>query len=82
MEHTTEKLIIHNQSNLTPEQYLIGLIEVIKLGRISGESYCFVTTFQSGYRIISMRNAKSDKFIIQDTHDSSQQELELKNRCE
>lgn len=76
------KLIIQNDSNHKLEDVLLGVIEVIKLGRISGLGYCFVTTFQQDYRIIAVCNAKSDRFIIQDTYNLTQQELELNNNCE
>lgn len=48
------KLIIQNDSNHKLEDVLLGVIEVIKLGRISGLGYCFVTTFQQDYRIIAV----------------------------
>lgn len=76
------KVIIQNDSSHKIEDVLVGVIEVIKLGRISGLGYCAVTTFHQDYRIIAVCNTKSDRFVIQDTYNLTQQELELKNNCE
>jgi hypothetical protein len=63
------KVIIQNDSSHKTEDVLLGVIEVIKQGRISGsdlDTYCYITTFEAGYAVASVKNLKSDKFVIID----------------
>lgn len=60
----TEKLIIRNQSDLRMDDVLVLARSVIIGGRISGDSYCYITKFGSGkfsgIMCYAQRNKNSD----------------------
>lgn len=47
------RIIVNNRSSLDALTALGCVREVIKLGRISGDSYCFCSTFMAGHRVTS-----------------------------
>jgi len=63
----SEKLIIQNDSDLKMEDVL-GLSQyVVKMGRISGKQYCYLTSITvdgNEYHIVSDLNKRSDKLTI------------------
>lgn len=67
-----EKIIIENQSSLPLRRVAEYVLHVIDQGRVSGDSYCFVTVFYpSDYPGIEVvvrahKNPKSDKFLVYD----------------
>ena len=60
----TEKLIIRNQSDLRMDGVLVLARRVIIGGRVSGDSYCYLTKFGSGtwsgIMCFAQRNKNSD----------------------
>lgn len=60
------KIIIHNRSSLDDVTALARVASVVNGGRISGESYCYATTFTDGSAVTAHRNANSDRFDVLD----------------
>jgi hypothetical protein len=68
------KLIIENNSKIGDEEALLRVIEVVKMGRISGigdkTQYCYHTRFACSYGFCSVSaflNKASDRFVISDS---------------
>lgn len=62
-----EKFIIENRTNLSMNQCLLWVLEVVKLGKISNNNteYCTLTAFDnSNYVVIHHQNKRSSKFIV------------------
>ena len=55
-----EKLIIVNKTDLPMFDVMIMASQVVGLRRISGDSYCYATTFDGGIACIAKKNKKSD----------------------
>jgi hypothetical protein len=69
------KLIIENGSKIGDEEALQKVIEVIRMGRISGEGekaqYCYYTRLVCSYGfcgVIAFLNKASDRFVVRDCH--------------
>jgi len=64
----SEKLIIENRTNLTMQEVLHYVMEVIRRGKISetseGKQYCFVSIFDNNITIYASKNKKSDRLIV------------------
>jgi hypothetical protein len=73
MEDRMSKLIIENNSKMGDEEALIRVIDVIKLGRISGtgdkKQYCYhsKSACSFGFCTVSVfLNKASERFVIED----------------
>jgi hypothetical protein len=67
------KIIIENNSKMGDEEALLRVIEVVKMGRISGSGdkaqYCYHTRFACSYGFCSVGaflNKASDRFVVMD----------------
>jgi hypothetical protein len=63
----SEKLIIQNDSDLKMEDVLGIAQYVVKMGRISGKQYCYLTSLKvdgTEYHVVSDLNKKSDKLTV------------------
>lgn len=63
------KIIIHNNTDLSDDVALLLVLEIVKRGRVSnnGKQYCYVGRFEydgTEYVVFSDLNKKSDKFSI------------------
>ncbi len=58
------KIIVDNRSNLPDKDALMRVMHVVCGGRVSGDSYCFVTTWMDGIAVSARRNKASDTFVI------------------
>lgn len=56
-------ILIHKSDEISDYDALLHIQEVIKDGRVSGESYCRVTTFVDGF-IVYAEKKKSDIFTV------------------
>ena len=64
------KIIVKNYSKLNDMDALYYVNSVMNMGRISGECYCFVTTYESGIRVLADRTKTgTDVFRVQDVKD-------------
>jgi len=59
-----EKLIIHVGDNVDESTALVYVGQVIRGGRISGDSYCYHTAWESGIHVSSRRNKASGTFWV------------------
>jgi hypothetical protein len=58
------KMIIEARDGISDSSALDYVLAVTQDGRISGNSYCYVTVFHSGVVVSARRNKLSDKFIV------------------
>lgn len=69
MKELTDKIIIHNYSDLSDYDVMLYIASVIGKGKISqtsqGEQYCFVTTFKKGITISSGRKNNTYTFYVE-----------------
>lgn len=69
MKELTDKIIIHNYSDLSDYDVMLYIASVIGKGKISqtsqGEQYCFVTTFKKGITISSGRKNNTYTFFVE-----------------
>lgn len=69
MKELTDKIIIHNYSDLSDYDMMLYIASVIGKGKISqtsqGEQYCFVTTFKKGITISSGRKNNTYTFFVE-----------------
>lgn len=69
MKELTDKIIIHNYSDLSDYEVLLYIAGVVDGGKVSktsqGEQYCFVTTYKSGITISSGRKNNTYTFYIE-----------------
>lgn len=69
MKQLTDKIIIHNYTDLPDNEVLLYIGVVLGQGKISktkqGEQYCFVTTFKSGIVISSGRKNNTYTFYVE-----------------
>lgn len=65
----TDKLIIHNYTDLSDSDVLLYILPVIEKGKISERNglkqYCFVTTFKNGITVCSGRRNNTYTFTIE-----------------
>jgi len=61
-----EKLIIENHTDLPMAEVLSYVKAVLLQGRISGDNnqYCYHSGFEDGVVISTIRNEKSDRFVL------------------
>lgn len=64
-----KKLIINNKSDLADTEAIMLISRVVGMGKISndGNQYCYMTAFTvygKGYAVYSMLNKASDRLII------------------
>lgn len=61
------RLIIENHSSLSDAQALDYVAHVIRMGRISGNSYCSATRWRNnGIVVYASRNKASDRLVVCD----------------
>ena len=62
-----ERLIIENRTKLPMKDALPYALQVVEMGRISGEKtqYCYMTGWPDGTRVTSFKNDKSDRLVIE-----------------
>ena len=67
-----EKLIIDNHTD-KPLYYVMQHVQkVLERGRVSGESYCYLTSFTDDVYVSARRNKASDTFMVwQESEQSS-----------
>ena len=58
------KLIIKNNSNYTDIESIYFVRNVMNTGRVSGESYCLVTTFNANAIRVFASRTKSGTYIF------------------
>ena len=58
------KVIITNESDLPMAHAIQMVLKVIEGGRISGESFCYVTTFENGHLVYAYTLKSGDGFKV------------------
>jgi hypothetical protein len=68
------KIIIENRSKMSDEEAMLRVMEVVKIGRISGtgdkKQYCYHTRFACGFgfcAVSAFKNKASDRFVVVDS---------------
>ena len=69
MKEITDKIIIHNYSDLSDYEVLLYIAGIVKWGKVSktsqGEQYCPVMIYKSGITISSGRKNNTYTFYVE-----------------